>query len=913
MDRRPRPDVIGLLSRRVSIGERFWLIAAIALAPLLIVTAALWREVGADLAHLNRERAGVAYARSVWRVMHGAAETGAVGADRIAVLDDARRRFDPLLATTRESAAFRSLLATGAAPAKVTQAGLFLMKRIGVSSGLFMDEAQSGYFHMQAALVALPEAAAAIAEADVLLAPGPQPANASPGLVFGRVKFGLDAAAHTMADAIDATADPVARAQMQETHRRLMVDAGSYERIGRRWFLERQKAIDAGQRDPVVPAAVLLRQQQVRALQTSEAAWATVGQNLAATLLQRETARRNAALGAAFVLLAGIAVLACVIWIVIASLLRPWRALMATMHAMTDGRLSAPAPCTDHDNEIGEAARALDVFRLAMAEREVLAADLARERDMLEHRVAARTRELETARAAAQESERLLSQALQSVQAGVWSFDRARGTSWSSPQAVQIVGKPLLRADFDDGVWDIVAPEEVAVLRALPRDPVTGLRGLNRDTRIIRPDGTARWIHCTGVPLSDGRIVGLLMDVTARKVQELDLAEARQRAEDATAAKSRFIASMSHEIRTPLNGVLAMAAALERTPLETDQRRMLDVMHRSGRQLLAMLDDVLDFAKIEADSIVLEAEAFDLAANVEAVAALFRESAREKALTLGVHMAPETRGLFIGDALRLRQVLQNFVSNAVKFTERGGVMVRVEMAGERLRIAVDDTGIGIGAAQAGRLFERFAQADGSITRRYGGTGLGLAIARELARLMGGDVGVQSTPGVGSTFWFEAPLPRAPAGVAATQAPARPLRILAAEDNPGNRLVLETLLAQAGLAADFAVDGAEAIEAARLRAYDIVLMDLQMPRVDGVEAARAIRALGGPNADVPIVALTANTQAESLAACRAAGMCGHVAKPIAPAALYAAITAALSDADFADADADAGLASAATPR
>ncbi|MDX2235398.1 MAG: ATP-binding protein [Hyphomonadaceae bacterium] len=903
---------LDLLSRRASIGVQLGLIALVALAPLLFVTAALWREVSRDLAHVHRERAGIDYARTVWRVAHGAARSGVVDAARTDAFAEASARYDGVLHTADEARTLKDHLAAAAAPDAVADAAVALLNAIGTASELNLDDARTSYAPMQLVLVDLPETAVAIASANRLLGPAPPPANSSPGLAFGRVKFALDRVERRLLDVIAATDDPVVRAQLLDLLSRARTEGATYEAAGRTWFRERQELLIKGRDASNPPATPLLRSAHARALETAEATWTTIGQSLAATLLRREADRRDAAFGAVFALLAGVTLLAGFVWLVALSILKPLRALMETMQAMSAGRLDEPAPCADHANEIGEAARALEVFRVAMAERAVLAADLARERDRLEERIEARTRELEAARATAQESERLLSQALQSVEAGVWSYDRARGVAWSSPQARAICGKSIAMADFEDGVWDIVDPAERSALKALPQDPLTGLRGLHRDTRIIRPDGAARWIHCTAVPMPDGRLVGLIMDVTARKRQELDLAEARQRAEDATQAKSRFIASMSHEIRTPLNGVLAMAAALERTTLDEHQRRMLDVMHRSGRQLLAMLDDVLDFAKIEAGSVTLLNEPFDVAANVEAVAALFRESAREKGLTLTVEVSADARGLFVGDALRLRQILQNFVSNAIKFTERGGVIVRVSVSGGLLCVAVDDTGIGVTAAQAAGLFERFAQADGSITRRYGGTGLGLAIARELARLMGGEVGLDSTPGVGSTFWFTAPLARAHPAVQVNAAGARPLRILAAEDNPANRLVLDTLLAQAGLAADFVSDGAQAIEAARTQAYDIILMDIQMPGVDGLEATRAIRAAPGPNAAIPILALTANTHAGSLAACAEAGMTGHVSKPIAPAVLYGRIAAALEHLDFAEPD-GRPLAEVATPR
>ncbi len=897
MVRTPLSALVETLGRRVSVAQRFVLIALVALAPLTLVSAALWREVNTDLRRLRVEREGVEYARVIWRVLHANGRTGVLDDMRIDAFVTAAGRFDETFGSAAASADLHRLIDAHGTPEQMSDAALTLMKHVGNRSNLFLDEETSSYFHMQLAISDLPETAAAIAAGNALLDRS-APASASPGLVFGRVKFALDHVERDAADAFAAIRDPVVRARFAIVLARLHDDTASYEAIGRTWFRERQAALLAGRSGEVPATTPQLRLRHARALETSQMLWSIAGQELMRALARREDARQREALGSVLLLLSGIALLAGVIWILTQSFLRPWEALLITSKDIMEGDVHADVPCRDYANEIGDAARALDVFRVAIAERATLTADLARERDALEERVAERTLELEAARTAAQESEQLLSQALQSAQAGVWGFDTATIVAWSSPQVARICGKALRAEDVIDGVWDIVPEEDAAAMRAAPPDPVTGLYGLNADVRINHPDGEERWVHSTAAVMANNRIVGLIVDVTARKRQELDLAEARRRAEDANDAKSRFVASMSHEIRTPLNGVLAMAAALERTPLSADQSRMLDVVMRSGDQLLAMLDDVLDIAKIEAGHLTLQNEAFDLAAKVDAVAALFRESATEKALSLDVEIAPEARGVCFGDPLRLRQVLQNFVSNAVKFTEQGTVVIRVRRNGDALRFEVEDTGIGMTEDHAQRLFQRFTQADTSITRRYGGTGLGLAICRELAGLMGGAVGVESAPGEGSAFWFEAPFPCAAVHDNAANL-GLPVRILAAEDHDGNRLVLETLLEQVGLAVHFVEDGVQAVEAARIAAFDLVLMDLSMPNMGGIDAARAIRALGGLNADIPIIALTAHTEPRSLEACWAAGMTGHVSKPISPVALYDAIVAALRHAPTAE--------------
>jgi len=430
--------------------------------------------------------------------------------------------------------------------------------------------------------------------------------------------------------------------------------------------------------------------------------------------------------------------------------------------------------------------------------------------------------------------------------------------------------------------------------------------------RMARDDGAEVWAFTAlEIERDEGgevlSVFGALQDITERKRSEGEIIRARDAAEAANRAKSEFLATISHEIRTPLNGVLGMAQSMAADDLTEVQRGRLTVLRRSGEMLLALLNDVLDLAKIEAGKLEVEESEFDLEHLVRGAVASHTALASKKGVSVGLQIADAARGCFLGDATRVRQILHNLLSNAVKFTDSGLVSVRVDYTADNLRLEVRDTGIGMSPETLATLFDKFVQADPSTTRRFGGTGLGLAICRELAEMLGGGIAVESQHGAGSVFtvrlpvkWLSAPRPmtsRKPAAPA-PGASLRTLRVLAAEDNEVNQLVLKTLLAQVGVQPVVVNDGREAVEAWESGEWDIVLMDVHMPEMDGVSAVRLIRereAASGRRR-TPVLALTANAMTHQHAQYTAAGMDGLVPKPIEAQRLYDALEAVLAESE-----------------
>ncbi|MBB4798522.1 PAS domain S-box-containing protein [Brevundimonas bullata] len=470
-------------------------------------------------------------------------------------------------------------------------------------------------------------------------------------------------------------------------------------------------------------------------------------------------------------------------------------------------------------------------------------------------------------------------------------------SKYISPAIQQLLGWTY--EDMSGQSTDYVHPEDrLQVLQAISAAVKTG-QPTRLEHRAVHRQGHTVWVESAFKALTDEHgqvddVVVVIRDMTQRKLLEDEVIEAKERAEKAAQAKSEFLANMSHELRTPLTSVIGFSGLLQASEaLPAEERVYVERIATASEALLGVINDILDYSKLEANAIEMDPEPFQVAALVDGAAAIVEGQCVAKGLSLKVVADAAMPEVLTGDAGRLRQVMLNFLSNAVKFTGKGGVTLRVGGRPEgdgrwRLRVAVTDTGIGIPAEKIEQLFERFTQADASTTRVYGGTGLGLAISRRLIEIMGGEIGVDSRPGEGATFWFETPLAQggvlgrlandagdlaAPGGMAGG-------RILMADDAPGNRELVSAILRGLGLEIDTVCDGAEAVQAMQTGAYDLVLMDVHMPVMDGLTATREIRRMqAGSGHRTPILALTANVQADQVARCLDCGMDGHLAKPI----------------------------------
>jgi PAS domain S-box-containing protein len=487
----------------------------------------------------------------------------------------------------------------------------------------------------------------------------------------------------------------------------------------------------------------------------------------------------------------------------------------------------------------------------------------------------------------------------------------------------------------------LVHPEDREAIATYIEQSIDDMLELHREYRIehrVRtPAGETRWVRGYAEAVSRGQgeieyLIGAVRDVTADKtaamaaeenrriiearVSELEqtrdaLAEARDEAQAASRTKSRFLAMMSHEIRTPMNGILGTLHMLEDTSLDASQRRLLETALASGANLRTILNDILDLSKMEAGRLALEEAPLPLLETVEDACRFWRPLAERKGLHFRVELDPQLPRQVRGDAARIRQILDNLVSNAIKFTQRGEVSVRVSVdpeprdddgAGVPVRLEVQDTGIGIAREQQGLLFREFSQLGEPGVSGASGTGLGLAISRQLAMLMGGAIGVASAPGEGSCFWLRLPLTPNEAPVAReTRRELQPLsellgrrpRILLAEDVPTNQLIAEHMVRNFDCAVEIASNGLEALEALSERPFDLVLMDISMPEMDGLAATRLIRARGDDLARIPIIGVTAYAMSEDTMRFVAAGMDSCVAKPLERGELHAAMSALLA--------------------
>jgi PAS domain S-box-containing protein len=474
-----------------------------------------------------------------------------------------------------------------------------------------------------------------------------------------------------------------------------------------------------------------------------------------------------------------------------------------------------------------------------------------------------------------------------------------------SPSITQALGFTAEELMLTPG-YTYLHPEDRDYVARTVASLTPGVNQRTIDYRVLRKDGEVIWAE-TGFTLvpgagpdGAGEVISVSRNISARKALETQLVEARRRAEEAAAAKSDFLANMTHELRTPLNAIIGFSGVLaDSSKLEAEDARHARLIRDASDSLLDLVNGVLDFSRLEAGAVELERKPFDPAETARTMVALLTQQADAKDLMLGVEVEGDASPL-VGDATRIRQVVLNFLSNAIKFTAEGGVTVSVRQTNVgadrgHLRVAVTDTGLGIDGGKIDQLFDRFTQADATVSRQYGGTGLGLAICKRTIELMGGAIGCDSRPGQGSTFWFEVTLPRAEALAEAPQGPApsapdSPLRLLLVEDVAVNRELISTLLAPFDISIETAENGLLAVEAMQQGAFDLVLMDVQMPVMDGLTAAKTIRALTLPGAQsTPIIAMTANVLPEQVQKCLDAGMDDHLGKPVSPAALLTVLS------------------------
>ncbi|RLJ38336.1 ATP-binding protein [Acidovorax sp. 106] len=599
-------------------------------------------------------------------------------------------------------------------------------------------------------------------------------------------------------------------------------------------------------------------------------------------------------------------VLVLSVYVAVTQISRPITDLARIMKRLASQQYGDTIPATRRRDEVGTMARALQVFKNTMQRADKLTAQVQRSEE---------ARKL---------SEQLvdLTSAIPGV---VFQLHlQPNGTCrflFVSDKAAEMPGLQvlaLLRSGGSVGEAYSVPQSVQQRVQARFMERLHTQAPLDFDTEVLH-EGISRWLQtsATARRLDDGSVLfhGVWMDVTERKSQTRAMATAKEAAERAAQERARFLAVMSHEIRTPLNAILGMAQLALKEELPPPQRERIEQMHRAGRHLLGILSDILDFSKIDGGHLVLESKAFALSPVLATLVDLLSPKAHAKALQLRLEVADEVPEQLMGDSQRLSQILINYVHNAIKFTHQGEVLVRLSVAqqdGNSLLLhgAVQDTGIGLTPEQMQGLFEPFRQGDSSITRRFGGTGLGLVISRQLARAMGGDTGVQSQPGQGSTFWFTARLQRAPATDWARDVLTQPLqttalapahtaglRVLVVDDNEVNRQVAKGLLEAGGLIVDMADHGAEAVETltqASDNTYAAVLMDMQMPVMDGLSATRALRALPRFEA-LPIIAMTANASTADVERTRACGMNDHIAKPLLEAPLWHTLSRWLANA------------------
>ena len=514
-------------------------------------------------------------------------------------------------------------------------------------------------------------------------------------------------------------------------------------------------------------------------------------------------------------------------------------------------------------------------------------------------------REREQAYSALRISEARLAEAQQIAKMGNWEFHAESKAVYASPEVYIILGLDPQNPLTFEMFLAVVQPDERAPFLAAWDKAMEG-KQYDVDVRINTPSGV-KFAHSQGRCIQDStgnvvKVVGTLQDITDRKLAEREILRARELAENSMKVKEIFLANMSHEIRTPMNAILGFTRLLYETPLTTEQKSYMDAIHFSGENLLVIINDILDLSKIQSGKTTLEKSEFNIRELVNAVLGVLRPKALEKGIRLTWTVHPQVSETIKGDPVRLNQILTNLISNGIKFTEQGGVTLEITSKATKkqesiLEFKVRDTGIGIPADKHAAIFENFVQASSDTTKKYGGTGLGLAIVKNLVELQDGKISLTSVDGAGSTFTVHIPFEevtqeqfRQPqmrtSPVVESLDPLIGAAILAVEDNPLNQMLVRKVLQKAGCNVDFASNGLQALERVKMKQYDVILMDIQMPEMDGFETTRHIRTqFQPPVSEVPIIAMTAHAFGSDVTKCLAVGMNDYISKPFKVDDLY----------------------------